>query len=90
MKETDLDELFTAEEAAREVGVKPGAIYTWVSRGYLKPRGRRGRYKTFALDDVFAAEAARLRKHRKKSQAIGVMTATLFLEDLMHPFTGFW
>lgn len=61
--------LFTAEEAAREVGMDRDTIYTWVRRGYLRPvPGRkRGRYKLFRLDDVFACEAARQHEHRRKS-----------------------
>ena len=61
------EELFTAEEAAAEVGMKPQTIYVWVSRGHLCPAGTRGRYKLFRLADVFRAEATRDRKRRKRA-----------------------
>ncbi|GAT68887.1 helix-turn-helix domain protein [Planomonospora sphaerica] len=60
------DELWTAEEAAAEVGVKPGTIHAWVHRGYLTPQRKRGGAHLFRLEDVFAAEAGRKRKHRRK------------------------
>ena len=61
------EELFTAEEAASEVGVKPQTIYVWVSRGHLCPVGTRGKYKLFRLSDVFKAEATRDRKRRRRA-----------------------
>lgn len=63
-----LDEpLFTAEEAAEEVGVRVATIYVWVHRGHLKPVGSRGKHKLYRLADVFRAEATRDRKRRKKA-----------------------
>jgi predicted site-specific integrase-resolvase len=61
--------LFTAEEAAAEVGMERDTIYTWVARGYLSPvPGRkRGRFKLYRLDDVFECEKSRQREHRRKS-----------------------
>jgi DNA-binding transcriptional MerR regulator len=61
------EELFTAEEVAAEVGVKPQTIYVWVSRGHLCPVGTSGKYKLFRLADVFKAEATRDRKRRKRA-----------------------
>lgn len=61
------DYLWTAAEAAAEVGVDRDTIYTWVRRGVLKHAGRRGRTKLFRLDDVFQCEATRQHKHRRKS-----------------------
>lgn len=61
------EDLFTAEEAADQVGVKRQTIYTWVNRGYLKPAGQRGRHKLFRLEDVFRAEATRDRRKRQNS-----------------------
>lgn len=63
------EELFTAEEVAEEVGVKPQTIYVWVSRGHLCPAGTRGKFKLFRLADVFRAEATRDRKRRKRAVA---------------------
>jgi excisionase family DNA binding protein len=63
-----LDEpLFTAEEAAEEVNMKPATIYTWVHRGLLRPVGTRGRHKLFRLADVFDVERTRDRSRRKKA-----------------------
>jgi hypothetical protein len=59
-------ELFTAEEAAVEAGVEVATIYTWVRRGYLAAVGKRGRFNLYRLCDVFACEAARKRKHRRR------------------------
>ena len=65
-----LDELlFTAEEAADQVGVKVATIYVWVHRGALSPAGTRGKHKLYRLADVFKAEATRDRKRRKKAVA---------------------
>jgi predicted site-specific integrase-resolvase len=61
--------LFTAEEAAAEVGMKAATIYVWVHRGYLIPAGTRGKHKLFRLADVFAAEASRDRRRRKRALA---------------------
>lgn len=54
----------TAAEAAAEVGVQVGTVYSWVRRGYLAPVRRRGRYKMFHLADVFRAE----RECRQRAQ----------------------
>ena len=62
--------LWTAEEVAAEVGVEVQTIYTWVSRGYLRPAGTKGRHRLFRLEDAFEAEAARKRKHRKKENVL--------------------
>lgn len=58
--------LFTAEEAAAEVGIETQTIYTWVSRGCLKPETKRGRHNLYLLADVFEAEKTRQHKHRKR------------------------
>lgn len=63
------DPLFTAEEAAEQVGVKVATIYVWVHRGHLTPAGTRGKHKLFRLNDVFKAEATRDRKRRKRPVA---------------------
>ncbi|MEV7969017.1 helix-turn-helix domain-containing protein [Sphaerisporangium sp. NPDC088356] len=60
------EELFTAEEAAEEVGMSPATIHTWTARGFLTPAGKRGRFNVYRLADVFAAERGRKRKHRRK------------------------
>lgn len=60
-------DLWTAEEAAEQVGVSVWAIYTWVKRGHLSHAGRRGRYKLFRLADVFEAEKTRSHQHRRRS-----------------------
>ena len=59
-----MSEFYTAAEAAEEIGIATATIYSWVHRGYLKPAKKRGHLKLFRLADVFAAEAARERKHR--------------------------
>lgn len=59
------EELYTAEEVAAQVGVKPATIYTWTARGFLRPVGKRGRYNLYRLADVFICEATRKRKHRR-------------------------
>ncbi|MFC7380879.1 helix-turn-helix domain-containing protein [Sphaerisporangium rhizosphaerae] len=63
-------ELFTAEEAAAEVGVETATIYNWVRRGYLNSAEKRGRYKLFRLGDVFACESSRSRAHRKSANVV--------------------
>ena len=60
------DDLWTAEDAARQVGVEPSTLYTWVRRGYLRHAGTDGRLKKFRLDDVFRAERERKHKHRRR------------------------
>ncbi|MFI6477376.1 helix-turn-helix domain-containing protein [Nonomuraea sp. NPDC050663] len=62
----DLDTLFTAEEAAAEVGVARQTIYVWVNRGYLKHAAKQGHLKLFRLEDVFEAEKSRDRSRRRK------------------------
>lgn len=64
----NLDELFTADQAATETGFTRQAIYNWVSRGYLKPATKQGRTKLFRIEDVFAAEKQRDRKRRRRSK----------------------
>jgi excisionase family DNA binding protein len=59
-------DLWTAEEAAEQVGVTRFAIYAWVRRGFLKPAGTRGRFLLFDIDAVREAEKTRARKHRRK------------------------
>jgi excisionase family DNA binding protein len=61
------EDLWTAEEAAEQVGMKVATIYVWVHRGHLRPAGTRGKHKLFRLDDVFKAESTRDRKRRKKA-----------------------
>jgi excisionase family DNA binding protein len=63
-----MTDLFTAAEAADEVGVSVNTIYSWVRRGHLKHAGRRGHHKLFRLADVFAAEAARQRTRRRSAR----------------------
>lgn len=58
--------LYTAEEAAEEVGVSKSAIYVWTNRGYLEPAKKEGRFNKYRLSDVFAAEKGRDRKFRRK------------------------
>lgn len=58
--------LVTAAEAAAEVGVKPQTIYVWVSRGYLAPATTPGARRLYRLSDVFAVEASRDHKRRKR------------------------
>lgn len=62
-------QLYTAEDAAEEVGVKTTTIYTWVRRGILRHAAQQGRMKLFRLDDVFEAEKTRDHKRRKRSAA---------------------
>lgn len=59
------ENLFTAEEAAEQVGVAVATIYVWVHRGHLAPVGTRGKHRLFRLADVFRAESTRDRKRRK-------------------------
>lgn len=63
------DELFTAAEAAEEVGVERSTIYAWVHRGLLTHAGKRGHEKLFRISEVFAVEATRDRKKRRRSAA---------------------
>jgi hypothetical protein len=67
----NLDELFTADEAATETGFTRQAIYNWVSRGYLTPVPgcKRGRSNLFRLEDVFNAEKNRDHSRRRRSNA---------------------
>lgn len=62
------EDLWTAEEAAAEVGVAKQTIYVWVARGYLTHAGKRGKYKLFKLSDVLEAEKSRSHQHRKRSE----------------------
>lgn len=55
-------DLYTADEAADEVGVAVNTIYSWVQRKYLTHAGKRGRSKLFRLSDVFECEKTR-RQH---------------------------
>ncbi len=59
--------LWTAEEAAAELGINRQTIYTWTSRGHLTPAEKRGRLNLYRLADVVKAEASRKRKHRKRA-----------------------
>ena len=61
------EQLWTAEEAAAEVGVEVATIYVWTHRGFLTPAGKRGRLNLYRLDDVFTCEKTRKRKHRRRS-----------------------
>ena len=49
-------DLYTAEEAADEVGVSVNTVYSWVRRKHLVHAGKRGRAKLFRLTDVFECE----------------------------------
>lgn len=62
--------LYTAAEAAEAVGMDRDTIYTWVRRGYLAPvpGKRRGREALYDLAAVYACEAARKRRHRRRGQ----------------------
>lgn len=60
-------DLFTAEEAARQVGLKEATIRKWKSQGMLSPAGKKGRFHLYRLADVLAAEANRERKYRNKT-----------------------
>jgi excisionase family DNA binding protein len=62
-------DLWTAQEAAEQVGVDVDTIYQWVRRGYLQHAGTRGRHKLFDLEAVYAAEKTRERRHRRKRAA---------------------
>ncbi|GIH27628.1 hypothetical protein Aph01nite_59380 [Acrocarpospora phusangensis] len=68
---TDDEELFTAEEAAREAGLSESAIYVWTHRGHLKPAGKVGKFNQYRLSDVFTAEKSRQRKYRRKAADMG-------------------
>lgn len=59
-----MTDLYTATEAAEEIGVSVNTIYSWVHREFLVHAAKRGHVKLFRLADVFAAEAARDRKYR--------------------------
>ncbi|MEC3996420.1 hypothetical protein VSR01_24070 [Actinacidiphila sp. DG2A-62] len=50
--------MLPAALAAREVGVAPATLRTWVRLGYLTAAGKVGRAHVFRLEDVFAAERA--------------------------------
>lgn len=64
----NLDILYTADQAAAEVGIERQTIYVWVSRGSLRPVPgvKRGRSHLFRLEDVFAAEKTRDHARRRK------------------------
>lgn len=62
-------DLWTLDQAAAEVGVSPATLHTWHARGYLNYAGKRGKSALVHLEDVFAAEAARKREHRRKRRA---------------------
>lgn len=72
----NIDLLFTAEEAAAEVGVKRQTIYTWVNRGLLAPATKQGHTRLFRLEDVFNCEKTRDRTRRSAQRG-----ASLSLED---------
>ncbi|WP_329426859.1 helix-turn-helix domain-containing protein [Streptosporangium sp. NBC_01495] len=61
------EEMWTAEEAAAEVGMATTTIYTWTARGFLKPAGKRGRFNLYRLADVFEVEKNRAYQHRRGS-----------------------
>lgn len=63
----NVDELYTADQAATATGFSRQAIYNWVSRGYLKHATKQGRTKLFRLEDVFDAEKNRDRTRRRRS-----------------------
>jgi excisionase family DNA binding protein len=56
-------DLYTAEEAADEVGVSVNTIYSWVRRKHLQHAGKRGRRKLFRLSDVFECEKTRQQRN---------------------------
>ncbi|AQZ67624.1 unnamed protein product [[Actinomadura] parvosata subsp. kistnae] len=65
----NLDELYTADEAATETGFSRWAIYNWVRRGVLRPvpGAKRGHSSLFRLEDVFNAEKTRDHTRRKRA-----------------------
>lgn len=48
----DLDNLVTATEAAKELGITTAAVCNWADRGYLQPVDARGKRKLYRLIDV--------------------------------------
>jgi hypothetical protein len=69
------DELFAATEAAPMLGVDPGTITKWASRGRFAPAGRRGRILLYRWGDLVEAEyqtrrAGHLRNGRHLSEYV--------------------
>ncbi|MEV4672181.1 helix-turn-helix domain-containing protein [Actinomadura sp. NPDC049382] len=58
-------DLYTAAEAADEVGVSVNTVYSWVRRKHLVHAGKRGRAKLFRLSDVFECEKTRQQRNPK-------------------------
>lgn len=56
-------DLYTAAEAADEVGVSVSTVYSWVRRKHLAHAGKRGRSKLFRLSDVFECEKTRRQRN---------------------------
>lgn len=65
-----MTDLYTAAEAAEEVGVSVNTVYSWVNRGSLAHAGKRGRLKLFRLSDVFECEKTRQRRNRADHPAL--------------------
>lgn len=65
------DDLVDSNEAARSARVSPATIRAWVSRGHLKPAGRRGRSNLFVRLDV--TKLARRPPYRPKREPRNVL-----------------
>ena len=61
---------WTAEQAATHLGVKRKTLYTYVSRGWVRSRGRGGRSRQYLADDVREL-ALRAAEARGRSAAAG-------------------
>lgn len=61
---------WTAEQAAAHLGVKRKTLYTYVSRGWVRSRGRGGRSRQYLADDVREL-ALRAAEARGRSAAAG-------------------
>lgn len=66
------EDLWTADEAAEQLGVSVNTIYAWVNRGALTPDpdAKRGRRNLFQPSAVFEAERSRKAKHRRKNPTL--------------------
>lgn len=78
-READRLRMLTAAEAAAQLGVKPGTLYAYVSRGWLRSYRRRvGRQALYRRDDILAlrdlATAERGRRGRSLPDASSWVT----------------
>lgn len=67
----DWPEAMTTVEAASMCGVLPLTIRQWVTRGYLRPIGRKGRSSLFDIGAVHRAQESVLARTRKPVEARG-------------------